>query len=352
MVVEINTGTSGDNYYVGYNHAVKHNIGTQEAVNQVTVQRRSSINGFSFLEAKLNAGQKWNITVNGKDVSVQVSTIGTNEDTGEAQVLVRYISSCSSDTDCNTICGLEFCNLVSGDCEASTNPTPDCCGNGQCDGGGEDITTCFGDCGRYLQAPTGGSIRFATPPGGNKFKVQALTNLEITRFTVRTDLIGTGNIQIWSSPGDYSVSTPSFELIHEESVTSDVEGQLIELSALLNPVDIDAGSDHSFLILSPDLGVKFTPGTQEGDVSVENANEITFYEGLACQAENTCISSSSFIWNGRIEYGLRRCASDSDCGLCGSEVCNLDTRVCEASTPGESLVCSRDMVSSFGICSH
>lgn len=79
------------NFYIGFNHKAKHNINTNEAANQVTIQEYASTGyAISYLRAKLSAGGTWNTTIGADLLKVTVSSITTTADTGVAQVNIVY----------------------------------------------------------------------------------------------------------------------------------------------------------------------------------------------------------------------------------------------------------------------
>ena len=90
--------------------------------------------------------------------------------------------------------------------------------------------------------------------------------------------------------------------IQSQSVNPTTAGELIELDPLSNPIAISSGTNHSFFVFSPDLGVVFSGGT-EGSVLVENAGEMVLYGGRACIDEFSC-GTPNLDFNGRIVYGL------------------------------------------------
>ena len=66
-------------YYIGFNRQIGINAGTQEAGNQVTIQRRNTGTGYavSTLVAKLSAGGTYtipNFRGSGDDVIIQVQS--------------------------------------------------------------------------------------------------------------------------------------------------------------------------------------------------------------------------------------------------------------------------------------
>lgn len=89
VVLKIPSG--GVDFYVGYNHAVGYHEGTNEAVNKVTVVSQGlSFGAWSFLEARLSAGEKAiipNFLGSGQDLTIQVSSIDTSA-RGYAEVQV------------------------------------------------------------------------------------------------------------------------------------------------------------------------------------------------------------------------------------------------------------------------
>jgi len=87
-------------YYVGYNHAVGFNEGTNEAANQVTiVSQDPTFGSFSYLEARLTVGEEYtisNILGSGEDITIKVVQIDTSAG-GYAEVqVVRGTQTCSS----------------------------------------------------------------------------------------------------------------------------------------------------------------------------------------------------------------------------------------------------------------
>eukprot|EP00526_Cylindrotheca_closterium_P002346 CAMPEP_0113639918 /NCGR_PEP_ID=MMETSP0017_2-20120614/20947_1 /TAXON_ID=2856 /ORGANISM="Cylindrotheca closterium" /LENGTH=903 /DNA_ID=CAMNT_0000551167 /DNA_START=18 /DNA_END=2730 /DNA_ORIENTATION=+ /assembly_acc=CAM_ASM_000147 len=91
--------TSTD-YYVGYNHAMGFNEGTNEAANQVTiVSQDPTFGSWSYLEARLSVGEEYiisNILGSGDDLTIKVVQIDTSAG-GYAEVqVVQGTQTCPS----------------------------------------------------------------------------------------------------------------------------------------------------------------------------------------------------------------------------------------------------------------
>lgn len=102
VVVKINTNTA-DDFFVGFNWRTSHNSGTQEAANQVTIQKQGgegTANGNeSDLLAKMNAGGSYQGADSGSiPFTVTVNTINTS--TGRANISIVYGNTCTVTADC------------------------------------------------------------------------------------------------------------------------------------------------------------------------------------------------------------------------------------------------------------
>ena len=77
VLIKLNDVSSTTDYYIGFNHKVKHNSGTVEGGNQVTIQRAGEGNSYaaSVLVAKLSAGQSYSVILNGREFDVSVDSI-------------------------------------------------------------------------------------------------------------------------------------------------------------------------------------------------------------------------------------------------------------------------------------
>lgn len=75
--VLVRIGTAGNDYYVGFNRKSGINIGTGEAEDQVTIHTRAAGTAYeySYLVAKLSAGQSYTFTVGGATTVVEVSAV-------------------------------------------------------------------------------------------------------------------------------------------------------------------------------------------------------------------------------------------------------------------------------------
>lgn len=75
--VLVRIGTAGNDYYVGFNRKSGINIGTGEAEDQVTIHTRAAGTAYeySYLVAKLSAGQSYSFTVGGATTVVEVGAI-------------------------------------------------------------------------------------------------------------------------------------------------------------------------------------------------------------------------------------------------------------------------------------
>mmetsp|Transcript_25872 Transcript_25872/g.54682 ORF Transcript_25872/g.54682 Transcript_25872/m.54682 type:complete len:878 (+) Transcript_25872:275-2908(+) len=215
---------------------------------------------------------------------------------------------CITNADCddsNSCNGVETCS--SNQCFAGT-PQSNCCGNGICEAG-EDIFSCSSDCtydcGADCKTLT---TTFAENNGsnGNLFKIEALQDIAVTRFTIHASTTGTGIVQIWEKEGDYvgfESNVGAWNKIMDEPFTGNGLGQQSPLVKLDMPLFITAGSFHSFYVYSS-IGVRYTNGQAEGNLFTSNT-EIKFYEGKG--TSGALGTGPSFyaprIWNGIIEYG-------------------------------------------------
>ena len=106
VVVKIVGGTAGD-FFVGFNRQTGINSNTQEAFNQVTVQRQVG-KGKSSLLAKLSAGGQLNVTnfQNTKSLIITVTTINVSQTPSFADVMI-YVDGCppgQCGTECHVLC--------------------------------------------------------------------------------------------------------------------------------------------------------------------------------------------------------------------------------------------------------
>jgi hypothetical protein len=106
VVVKIVGGTSGD-FFVGFNRQTGINADTQEATNQVTIQRQVGT-GKSSLLAKLSAGGEFTVTnfQGTKSLIVKVTTINLSQSPSFANIMI-YVDGCppgQCGTQCNVPC--------------------------------------------------------------------------------------------------------------------------------------------------------------------------------------------------------------------------------------------------------
>lgn len=183
-----------------------------------------------------------------------------------------------------------------------------CCGNGVCEAG-EDIFSCNSDCAYSCGAECKElSTTFAGGNGsqGNYFKVQAVQDVVVTGFTIHTTNTGTGTVKIYEKAGDYvgheQDATQWNEIMNDASIVG--AGSNTVLPNLEISVVIPAGTTRSFYIWTS-LGVRYTNGSTEGNMYVENQGELQFYEGKGSGGEFGGTFSPR-VWNGIIEYGLEQ----------------------------------------------
>ena len=158
VVKVLGTNSNNNNFYIGFNHQVKHNTDTAEAGNQVTIQEYTgNAYAVSSIIAKLSANTSWSAPLGCGLVQVNVGAISTDGDAGLADVTIRYVTP-----DCPTlnqnVCVVSNCewqNVKRGSCNfkpgcaittcvASGGVCPsnvdNCCNKQGCEGRGKNKT--------------------------------------------------------------------------------------------------------------------------------------------------------------------------------------------------------------------
>jgi hypothetical protein len=142
---------------------------------------------------------------------------------------------------------------------------------------------------------------------GNMFDVIAKQNVEIMGFKINARA-GSYTAQVYTRVGRYAghETTPSsWNLIQTATVASEAEDTLSQLPLLSNPVVVDDGSKQAFYIKLDSADMRYTNGSSEGSVFVQDENlEITEGVGKANGPDNLGFGSTfrPRVWNGRIIY--------------------------------------------------
>ena len=92
VVIKIDDPGSDNALYVGFNHKVLYNNQTEEGSNQVTTQEYAGSGYYSQsrLVAKLSSNGQLSSVLGAAKVTVSVSSIDTDPNTGSAQISIKY----------------------------------------------------------------------------------------------------------------------------------------------------------------------------------------------------------------------------------------------------------------------
>ncbi len=214
-------------------------------------------------------------------------------------------TSCGSvlDTDCNdpdSCDGAGSCLVNFAMDGASCNDCPQ--GPGLCIGC--SLGVCLNACIPPAKSLT---TTFAAGNGlsGAMFDIEAKVDIVVTRL--QTNLTaGDKDVSIWYIPGGktgFELSQGAWTFVDTVTVTSAGPDVPTEIPIDLN-LPISAGERYGFVVHSATGGMRYTNGTTEGAIYVQNV-ELRFFEGRGVGADPFAgFQATPRVWNGIVNYEL------------------------------------------------